>query len=88
MESTLNGLSFSLLLTSLYILRFRAWKRPLAVVGYFVFFLVMEISASHYLMPPGAFGSGLAIVCFGLTVPVLVATYFVWRHEHRHGETE
>jgi hypothetical protein len=48
----------------------------------------MEISASHYLMPPGAFGSGLAIVCFGLTVPVLVATYFVWRHEHRHGETE
>lgn len=33
MESALNGISFSLLLTSLYILRFRGWKRPLAAVG-------------------------------------------------------
>ena len=88
MESILNGLSFSLLLTSLYILRFRGWKRPVAVAGYFAFFLVMEISTSHYFMPPGAFGSGLSIVCFGLTVPVLVATYFVWRHERSHGETQ
>ena len=88
MESILNGLSFSLLLTSLYILRFRGWKRPVAVAGYFVFFLVLEIVASHYFMPPGAFGSGLSIVCFGLTVPVLVATYFVWRHEQHHDETQ
>ena len=88
MESILNGLSFSLLLTSLYILRFRGWKRPVAVAGYFVFFLVLEIVTSHYFMPPGAFGSGLSIVCFGLTVPVLVATYFVWRHEQHHDETQ
>jgi hypothetical protein len=87
-ESALNAISFALLLTSLFILRFRGWKRPIAVVVYFAFFVVLEFAASHYFMPPGAFGSGLAIVCFGLTVPVLVAAYLVWRHERRHGETE
>ena len=86
MESVLNGLSFALLLTSLFVLRFRAWKRPVAVALYFLFFLVLEVGASHYFMPPGAFGSWLAIVCFGLTVPVLIAVYLVWRHEERHGE--
>lgn len=88
MESALTGISFALLLTSLFILRFRGWKRPIAVVVYFAFFVVLEIVASHYFMPPGAFGSGLAMVCFGLTVPVLIASYLVWRHERRHGETE
>jgi len=88
MESTLNAVSFSLLLTSLFILRFRGWKRPLAVAAYFAFFVVLEMIASHYFIPPGAFGSGLAIVCFGLTVPVLVAAYLVWRHERRHGEAD
>jgi len=88
MESLLNGLSFSLLLTSLWVLRFRGWQRPLAVLAYFLFFLVLEVSASHYLMPPGAFGSGLAWVCFGLTVPVLVAAFLVWRHEQRNAESD
>jgi hypothetical protein len=87
-ESVLNGLSFSLLLTSLFVLRFRGWNRPVAVGFYFMFFLVLEVSASRYFMPPGAFGSGLSIVCFGLTVPVLVAAYLVWRHEKRQGESE
>jgi hypothetical protein len=88
MESTFNAISFALLLTSLFVLRFRAWKRPIAVVVYFAFFALLELGASHYFMPPGAFGSGLAIVCFGLTVPVLVAAYLVWRHEQRHGEVD
>jgi hypothetical protein len=88
MESTLNAISFSLLLTSLFILRFRGWKRPIAVAVYFAFFVVLEMIASRYFMPPGAFGSGLAIVCFGLTVPVLVAAYLVWRYERRHGEAD
>ena len=88
MEAALNGISFSLLLTSLFILRFRGWTRPWAVLAYFVFFVVLEAGASYYLMPPGAFGSGLAIVCFGLTVPVLVAAFLVWRHEVRNAESD
>jgi hypothetical protein len=88
MDSALDGFAFSLLLTSLYVLRFRGWQRPMAVLGYFTFFVVLEIAASHYFMPPGAFGSGLAIVCFGLSVPVLVAAFLVWRHERRHSEAQ
>lgn len=88
MESALNGISFSLLLTSLYILRFRGWKRPLAVVVYFVFFVVLEVGSAHFLLPPGAFGSGLWMLCLGLTIPVLVAAYLVWRHQRRYGESE
>jgi len=87
MESILNGLSFSLLLTALFVLRFRGWKRPLMVAVYFCFFLVLEVTTSHFFMPPGAFGPGLAILLFGLTVPVLVASYFVWRHERAQGES-
>ncbi len=88
MESALNGISFSLLLTSLYVLRFRGWTRPWAVLAYFIFFVSLEVGTSYYLMPPGAFGSGLSIVCFGLTVPVLVAAFLVWRHEGRHAESD
>ena len=77
-----------MLLTALYVLRFRGWKRPYAVASYFLFFLVIEIAASHYFLPPGAFGSGLSIVCFGLTAPVLVAAFLVWRHEKRNRETD
>ncbi len=81
----INAFSFALLLTALYVLRFRGWKRPLSVLAYLVFFVVLEVVASRYFLPPGAFGSGLAWVCFGLTLPVVVVTILVWRHERDHG---
>lgn len=87
MEAILNPLAFAMLLTSLYILRFRGWDRPLAVAVYFVFFAALEFLATHYFLPPGAFGPGLGMVCLGLTVPVLVAAFLVWRHERRQGES-
>lgn len=87
MESLLNPIAFATLLTSLWVLRFRGWKKPIAVVGYFAFFAALEIGATQ-LLPPGAFGSGLGILCLALTVPVLVAAWLVWRHEHRQGEVE
>ncbi|MHA7837665.1 MAG: hypothetical protein ACX98W_09425 [bacterium] len=77
----LNGLTFALLLTSLFILRFRGWKRPGLVVAYFVFFAALEMAASHYLLPPGAIGPELAWVCLGLSVPIWVSIVLVWRHE-------
>ncbi len=86
MEELLNGLGIATILTALYILRFRGWKRPVFVAVYFLFFLGLESVASHYFLPPGAMGPGLAYVCFGLTVPVLLAAYFVRRHELIHGE--
>lgn len=87
MESLLNPIAFATLLTALFVLRFRGWKRPLAVVGYFAFFAALEIGATQ-LLPPGAFGSGLGILCLALAVPVLIAAYLVWRHEKREGELE
>lgn len=88
MTSMLNGVSFSILVSSLYILRFRGWKRPIAVIVYFAFFAILEIGASYYFLPPGAFGLGLSFVCLGLSVPVLIAAYLVWRQEKRFDETD
>ena len=88
MESILNGFSFALLLTSLFILRFRGWDRPVWVALYFLFFFVVEVCASHFFLPPGAFGPTLGYVCLGLTPPVLIAAYLVWRHERIHGRSD
>ncbi|HPG25995.1 MAG TPA: hypothetical protein PLW10_10220 [Myxococcota bacterium] len=85
-NEALNGPAFALLLTSLYVLRFRGWTRPGRVAAYFAFFLILETIASRYLMPEGAFGGGLGLICLGLTVPVVVACVLVWLHERRQGE--
>ena len=84
----LNPLAFAILLTSLYVLRFRAWQRPGMVALYFMFFAGLEVVASRYFLPPGAFGPGLGYLCLALTVPVLLASFLVWRHEQRHGRTD
>ena len=84
----LNPIGFAILLTSLYILRFRGWRRPGLVAVYLAFFAGLEVVASRYLLPPGAFGPGLGLLCLGLTVPVLVASFLVWRHEGRHGRSD
>ena len=81
----LNGFAFALLLTSLFILRFRGWKRPGMVIAYFVFFAILEMTASHFFLPPDEIGSELAWVCFGLTLPVWVAIYLIRRHERSQG---
>ena len=87
-EELLNPIAFAVLLTSLYVLRFRAWRTPLVVATYFLFFAILELVASHYFLPPGAFGVGLGYLCLGLTPPVLLAAYLVWRHEKSHGESD
>ena len=88
MEGALNGLAFALLLTSLFVLRFRAWRKPVWIVVYFAFFATLELVASHFFLPPDAFGRGLGYVCLGLTPPVWIATYLLRRHEIREGEIE
>lgn len=88
MEGLFNGFAFSLLLTSLFVLRFRGWKHPGRVVAYFLFFVLLEIVASHLFLPPNAMGPELGYVCLGLTLPVLVAAYLVWRHEVREDESD
>ena len=81
MEGVGTGFAFALLLTSI-------WERPGAVAAYFLFFFVVEVVVARLLLPPGAFGSGFAFLCLGLTVPVWIATFLVWRQEKRENETE
>lgn len=85
-DSLLNPIAFATLLTSLYVLRFRGWRRPGAVALYFAFFAALEVVATRYFLPAGAFGPLLGKVCLGLTLPVLLAAYLVWRHERNEGE--
>lgn len=84
----LNPIAFAILLTSLYVLRFRAWQHPGRVALYFAFFAGLELIASHFFLPPGAFGSGLGYLCLALSVPVSVASILVWRSEKRHARDE
>lgn len=87
-ETVLNPVAFAALLTSLYLLRFRGWRHPFRVAAYFAFFAAFEWIATRYFLPPGAFGPELAWLCLGLTIPVCVAAYLVWRHEARSDRRE
>ncbi len=86
MVSVFNGLAFATLLTSLFVLRFRGWRHPWRVLAYFLFFLGLELVATLYWIPADAFGPALGWVCLGLTPPVLVAAWLLWRHERRQGD--
>jgi hypothetical protein len=84
MLALLNAFGFALLLTSLFVLRFRYWDRSGLVMVYFASFFVLEFVTSHYFIPEGAIGPGVGFICLGLTAPVWVAIFLVRRHEQRH----
>ena len=86
MESLINPIGVGLLLSALYMLRFRAWRRPVMVVANFAFFTSLEWIAAHYFLPPDALPSAIGWLCLALTVPVVVATILVRRQERLHGE--
>ena len=81
MESIVNPIAVAALLTSLYVLRFRGWTKPGVVAAYFVTFATLEVVATHWFIPPGAFGPALGYVCLALTAPCLVAVFLVRRYE-------
>jgi len=85
-DALVNAIGFGLLLTSLYVLRFRAWRRPILVVAYFAFFTTLEWLAARHFLPPDALPGAIGWLCLGLTLPVLVAAGFVWRAERRNRE--
>ena len=87
-EAILAALSVTTLLTSMFALKFRYWNRPKLLVAYATVIGVAEWWGHEYIVPPGAFGYWLPILCFGLSVPIIVAIVLLHRHEHRHGRTE
>ena len=87
-HAVLTALSMTTLLTALFALKFRYWRRPKLLTAYAAFFFTAEYLGHEYLVPADAFGSWIIILCFALSVPVLVAIYLLDRHEKKHGRTE
>jgi len=65
--------SIAAALTAIFAFRFRTWKVPRRLVGYFAFFFVIELVAERLLLPPGTLGLELALVCFGICMLFVVA---------------
>ncbi len=88
MVELVNAFAVALILTAVFALRFRYWRSPAWIGGYFAFFFAAEWIAGHYFYPAEALGLTLAWVCFALTPPVLVAIVLLDRYERSHGVTD
>ncbi len=66
MVSFVVALSIASVLTAAFAFRFRNARRPWVLAAYFLLFLAAEWVASHFFIPPGAFGIEIALVCFPL----------------------
>lgn len=86
MVTFIVALSVASVLTSVFSFRFRAWKRPRWVGGYFVFFFLLELLADYFVMPPEAMGLEVAVVCFGIT-GLFVAAIFATKRLEQDDET-
>ena len=88
---TLNAVGVSLsitcLFTALFALKFRYWRNPKII---FLYALVIFLAQwwCHSILPIDAFGHWLTILCFSLTVPVVLAIILIDRHERKMGRTE
>ena len=83
LEQAFTAISIALLFTSVFALKFRYWTQPLVLTGYFLFFATAEWICNAYLLPPDIFGPWLGMVCFTLSVPVILVIVAVHRHERR-----
>ena len=83
-----NGFGIALLLTATFALRFRYWDNPKVLAVYFASFFTIEIVAGHFFVPEGAMGIEVALVCIGLTVPILGVINFFRRREREMDEGE
>ena len=81
MLNLINGFAVALLLTSIFALRYRYWRKPKVLALYFAFFLAIESIAAHFFLPPGAVGAEIALVCLALTCPIVAAIHFFDRRE-------
>ena len=88
MVPILNALAMAAVLTAAFNLRYRMWKRPWILVGYFSAFLAIEVAVHQYAISHIAFGIELAYVCFGLTLALIAATAGVITYEKNNPPSE
>jgi hypothetical protein len=70
--------------TALFAFRFQYWNRPLVVLGAFVAFFSVELAMEWLIIPPGALGVEVGLVCLLLTSLIVAATVVA----HRFGGLE
>ena len=86
-EPILTALATTMLLTSIFALKFRYWNRPKLLVAYFILFGIVEFVCHYHFIPRGALGLGLAYLFFFLTIPVVGAIILLSRLEEKAGQT-
>ena len=87
MTAFVVAFSIASVLTAVFAFRFRNSRRPGVLVAYFLIFFVVEWLASHFFIPPGAFGIEIALICFPLTGVFVVASVLSQRWEaQEHSE--
>ncbi len=69
--------------TALFAFRYRTWQRPKLLVVYFLGFAILEWTTARFLLPEGALGIEVAIVCFLLALLFVGATVVVRRLERQ-----
>jgi hypothetical protein len=86
MTPWINGFGLATVLTALFALRYRYWRSPRVLISYFSFFFVVELGVSHWMLPPGAFGPEVGLVCLAVGALVMAAIYGLHRYENAVGE--
>ena len=86
MAPWINGFGLATLLTALFALRYRYWRSPRILVSYFSFFLILELIVSVKILPPGALGPEVGLVCLGVGAMVIAAIIGLHRYEVEVGE--
>ncbi len=79
MKALIVSFSIALVLTSIFAFRFRAWRKPWLLLGYFAFFQTIEGVAEYYFIPEGALMFETAAVCFTISGLFIAACVLVDR---------
>lgn len=74
MLSFVVSASIAAAFTAVFAFRFSASRQPWMLLRYFLFFLVAEWGAEHFLLPPGTLGLEVAAVATGVTLLFILAS--------------
>ena len=87
MTPFLTAFSIALLLTAMFAFRFRTWRRPGLLTGYFALFFALDWAAERFLLPPGAANVTIVWIFLPLAAVFAGASYLAHRYEEASGDS-
>ncbi len=84
-HALMTSVGVTALLTSIFALKFRYWRRPVMLTIYALVFFVVEWIRHRYFLPEDLFGAWRGYLCLALMVPVVVAMFLLDRSEPKMG---